>query len=456
MRVREIVKAAQGTLLAGNPDTDIDLTKVSTDSRAIRRGEFFIALKGPSFDGNDFVSEVLKKGACGAIVSGSSHGDSSFGKILIQVKDTTKALQDIAACHRRKFKIPVIAVTGSNGKTTTKDMVWGVLSSKYNVLRNEGTKNNHIGVPQTLLKLTDRHQFCVLELGTNHRGEIEHLSGISAPDVAIITNIGASHLEFLDSLDGVYKEKISLLKALKRRKALAIVNGDDDCLSAIKPEGINTVKYGFKSSNDYAAANLPPKGDHLTFVVNGKMVFELNLLGVHNIYNALAAIACARHFGLEYRLIREALFDFRPTPMRLNLKKVSGVDIIDDTYNSNPSSMAGALDVIKYYPARAKWVVAGDMLELGPHSERFHKMAGRDIARSGIDGLLTFGRFSKHILSQARRSGMKSNRLWHCSNHSQVAKVLKNVVKDGDVVLLKGSRGMKMESVLKELKDLNV
>ncbi|MFA6142585.1 MAG: UDP-N-acetylmuramoyl-tripeptide--D-alanyl-D-alanine ligase [Candidatus Omnitrophota bacterium] len=456
MRIGEIVKIARGRLLTGNPDANVDLAKVSTDSRAIGKGEFFIALKGPSFDGNDFVREVLDKGAIGAIVSRSDSRNKNSGKILIQVKDTTKALQDIAACHRRKFKIPVIAVTGSNGKTTTKDMVWSVLSSKYNVLRNEGTKNNHIGVPQTLLKLTDKHQFCVLELGTNHKGEIERLSEISAPDVAVITNIGASHLEFLNNLDGVCEEKTDILKALKNRKALAILNGDDDHLSAVKPRGIKIIRYGLKSSNNYAAVNMPPKGDHLTFVVNGKMVFELNLLGVHNIYNALAAIACGRYFGLNYRLIREALFNFRPTSMRLNLKKVAGVDIIDDTYNSNPSSMAGALDVIKYYPAKSKWVVAGDMLELGQHSERFHKMAGRDIARAGIDGLVTFGKFSRHILSQAKRSGMKSSRLWHCSDHKKAAKVLKSVIKSGDVVLLKGSRGMKMESVLEELKGLNV
>jgi UDP-N-acetylmuramyl pentapeptide synthase len=207
MKVKEIVSVTGGKLLSGSPETDIDLSKISTDSRTIKKGEFFLALSGPNFSGSDFVKDALKKDALGAIAENVSMSDAGGSKVLIKVKNGTKALQDIAACHREKFAIPVICVTGSNGKTTVKDMTAAILSTYYNVLKNEGTKNNHIGVPQTLLKLQPDHDMCVLELGTNHRGEIKALAAIARPTIVVLTNIGASHLEFLKDLKGVYEEK---------------------------------------------------------------------------------------------------------------------------------------------------------------------------------------------------------------------------------------------------------
>ncbi len=452
MKVTEIVKITRGKLLSGDPASEIDPAKISTDSRRIKKGEFFIALKGSNFDGNDFVEDVIRKGACGAITANRQPPTVNSYKILIQVRDTTKALQEIASYHLKRFNIPVVCITGSNGKTTVKDMAWHLLSSKYNVLRNEGTKNNHIGVPQALLKLNSKHQLCVLELGANHKGEIALLAGIARPTVAVITNIGPSHLEFLGSLEGVFEAKREVLQHLDKKNGLLILNGDDKFLSKINDKNRNIVRYGFDKSNDLAAESLTSRSGSIIFVVNNRMVFGLNLLGVHNIYNALAAIAIALHFGISYRMIREAFFDFKPAYMRLELEKIGGIEILNDSYNSNPISMMRALEVVKGYPARARWVVSGDMLELGKKSEWFHKMIGESIAKCGAEGLVTFGAFSRHTLSQARSHGMPKDRLWHCSTHDEIAGLLKKIVKRGDVVLLKGSRSMRMEKVLEKLR----
>jgi len=449
MLVREIVKATNGRLVSGDPCADIAPEKISTDSRTIRRGEFFIALKGSDFDGGEFIEEVFRKGAIGALLMGQGAGNGQ-GKIIIQARDTTKALQDIARYHRMKFKIPVIALTGSNGKTTVKDMISSVLSAKYNVLKNEGTKNNHIGVPQTLLKLGERHDICVLELGTNHKGEIRMLADIARPTMCVITNIGPSHLEFLKCLKGVYQEKIQILRSLDKKKGIAVINGDDKFLSQIKGKGI--VRFGFGESNDFRGKALLMKNGRVDFLLNGKERMSLRLLGIHNVYNALAAIAVSRRFGLSYGMIRKGLLAFRPAGMRLDLKRINGVDIINDAYNSNPVSMKRALEVIQYYPAKNKWVVSADMLELGRDRVYFHQIVGALIAASGIKGLLTFGELSKHTLSRALECGMNKKNLWHCSTKNEIADILKRVARKGDVVLLKGSRAMKMEEVLNKLK----
>ena len=432
MKVKEILKITHGKLVSGKSNAEIDLAKISTDSRAIKKGEFFIALKGANFNGNEFVGEVLRKGAVGAILEGQRSGVKGQGKIIIQVRDTTKALQDIASHHRKQFKIPVVCITGSNGKTTVKDMSWHLLSTHFNVLSNEGTKNNHIGVPQTLLKLNPKHQICVLELGTNHKGEIALLAKIARPTVAVITNVGPSHLEFLGSLKGVLEAKREILQYLDKKRGLVILNGDDELLAKIKNK--NIVRYGFGSSSDLRAKALVSKSKKINFLVNDKMAFELNLPGKHNIYNALAAITIALNFGISYKMIRKALADFKPAHMRLQLDKVRGIDILNDSYNSNPSSMMRALETVKCYPGKAKWIVSGDMLELGKESERFHRVIGESVAKSGFEGLVTFGELSKYTSSQAKAEGMRPDRLWHCSTHDEIAGLLKKFAKKGDVL----------------------
>jgi UDP-N-acetylmuramoyl-tripeptide--D-alanyl-D-alanine ligase len=455
MKIRDIVRITRGRLLSGEADTDIELSRISTDSRRVRRGDLFIAIKGPSFDGNDFLEEAFSGGAIGAITDRREFSLSACFKdrILVRVADTLRAMHHIACAHRKIFKIPVIAVTGSNGKTATKEMIWTVLSEKYDILKNEGTKNNHIGLPQTLFQLNADHDICVVELGANHRGEIKMLGDIAQPSAAVITNIGPSHLEHFGDLDGVYKAKREILASLDRaHDPVAVINGDDRFLSKMRPSGIRMIKFGMGPSNDFRAKVISMDKARIIFMVNDRHEFELNLLGTHNIYNALAAISIGSFFGLGYGSMKRAIGAYRPASMRMELENVDGIDIINDSYNSNPSSMERALDVLRNYPARAKWVVSADMMELGKSSVLFHRMIGESIAASKVDGLLTLGGLSAHTLSQARLSGMKAARLWHFTSHEALVRRLRKLAKRGDVVLVKGSRCMKMEEVVGKLK----
>ena len=450
MKIHTILKATQGRLVTGSPACDVDPARICTDTRTIRPGDTFLAISGASFDGNAFADEAFRKGAAGAIVSRDIVPPQ--GRFVVKVKNTTKALQDIASCHRMTFRIPVIAVTGSNGKTTVKEMIAAVLGAKHAVLRNEGTKNNHIGVPQTLLKLTRDHAFCVLEFGTNHPGEIALLGRIARPTAAVMTNIGPSHLAFLGDLAGVFREKKHILTTFDGRvTAAAFVNGDDPFLSRIRERGFRVQKYGFGPGNDVRCQVMASRHGRMRFRVNGAIDFELGLLGKHNISNALAAIAVGLHFKIKPALMRQALASCKPASMRLDLKKVNGFHVINDSYNSNPVSMERAIDVVRDFPAAAKWIVSADMLELGRRGAALHKTIGALVARSHIDGLVTFGELSRHTRAGAAQGGMRRDALWHCSTHDQVASILKRLVRAGDVVLLKGSRSMKMEEVLRRL-----
>ncbi len=462
MKVREIIKITAGKLLSGDPEREVEPSKISTDSRTIHKGEFFIALGGANFDGNCFIDEVLEKGAIGALScprkrasiqapDSRLRGNDNEEKILIQVSDTTKALQDIAAYHRKKFTCPVIGVTGSNGKTTVKDMIARVLSQKYNVLKNEGTKNNHIGLPLTLLKLDDSHDMCVVEMGTNHRGEIRLLAQIASPTVAVMTNIGPSHLEYLRDLKGVFAAKREILESLDR-DSLAVINGDDEYLSTIKSKVFKIMRFGFNDTNDFHASGISFDGTGIRFTLNDSSRFTLNLIGAHNVSNALAAIAVAYNFNVSYRDTKKALSEHSPSGMRLDASRVGDVTVIDDAYNSNPLSMRSAIEALADYPAKGRWVVSADMLELGRKEEELHKAIGEAIARSGFSGLITFGDLSRHTSRRALECGMDKNKIWHCSDRAEIVDILKKSMDKGDAVLIKGSRAMKMEEVIENLK----
>ncbi len=452
MIISEILKITKGRLLSGNSENDIDLVAISTDSRTIKEKEFFLPLKGSNFNGEEFIEEALKKGAIGTFTANGERRTANDEKIVIQVKNTTDALQRIAHHHRMKFKIPVIGVTGSNGKTTVKEMIYKILSLRYNVLKNEGTKNNHIGVPQTLLKLNSAYNLCVLEMGTNHRGEISLLADIARPGVAVITNIGPSHLEFLRDLEGVFDSKKEIFEYLGRDD-LAILNGDDEYLSCIKNKKFKIMRFGFNNLNNFRASRLSTERGRIKFFLNDRSSFILNLLGVHNVYNSLAAIAAARHFGMSYEAIKKALYEYTPNSMRLNIKDINGLVIIDDAYNSNPLSMRYALESVKDYPARSRWIVSADMLELGAGEKDFHAIVGESIAKFGFDGLVTFGSLSQHTSLRALECGMRKDRVWHCSTREEVADTLHKVAREGDLILIKGSRAMRMEEVIERLKN---
>jgi len=445
-KIPELLEATGGKLISGN--ADIGVKSFSIDSRSLKRGEAFIAIKGEKFDGHDFIAEVIQKGASCII---AQRGEKKSQAVFIKVKDTTKALGDIARFNRNRFgHIPVIAVSGSNGKTTAKEMIACVLSSKFKVLKNEGTKNNHIGLPWTLLKLDSSVEAAVLEIGTNHFGEVEYLSGIAQANIGVITNIGASHLEYFKDLNGVFKEKATLINKLSH-PAIAILNADDKFLrkEALKLRNKPfVIGVGLKKKSDFFASDIKYISAKPGFAVNKRFRFALNTLGYYNIYNSLLAIAVGRIFGLGYSEISANLAKFSLPKGRLNLIKIKGIRFIDDTYNSNPLSMRQALGVLENISVKGKKIlVMGDMLELGGLSRQLHRQALKE-ALKHADTLITVGAETKGCLG---KNFKLKNNIFTCATSSEARDLLlrKVGVDPDDIVLVKGSRGMKMEEVFK-------
>jgi len=445
--IKEILFATKGKL--AKPVKDFSIRSFSTDSRSIKKNDAFIALKGDKFDGHLFIREALKKGASCIIAQSSAFGYQLPAKApFIIVKDTAKALGDLARFNRLKFNIPIIAVTGSNGKTTAKEMIACVLSGKFKVLKNEGTKNNHIGLPQALCKLDASYQVGVLELGTNHFGEIKYLTGILRPNIGLITNIGPSHLENFSSLSGVFKEKSSLMASLISPH-IGVLNQDDAFLRKISGrEKLKPFIFGFgiDRKSDFTASDIRASGDKISFLVKGNK-FTLCNFARHNIYNAMAAIVIGRIFGLSYRQISQRLAGFSSPKGRFNIFELSGATFIDDTYNSNPLSFRAALEALENYKKSGrKIVVMGDMLELGADKESFHRKAFIDAARVS-DCIITVGPLSKMAAEAAQKAG--AGNIFTCFDPHQARDVLFNQVypRKNDVILVKGSRSMRMEGV---------
>ncbi len=450
-KIDELLKATGGKLIQGR--RDLSVKGISIDSRTINPQEAFIAIRGDNFDGHNFIAQAVKKKA-GCIIKETvcTMYNVQCTMPIIEVKDSIKALGDIARFQRQKYNVPVIAVTGSSGKTTAKEMIAWALSAKFKVLKNEGTKNNHIGLPLTLLNLKSEYGIVVLEIGTNHFGEVEYLTKVCQPNIGIITNIGPSHLEYLRDLNGVLDEKYTLISSL-REPYLAVLNADDDLLkkktsaSRRRPFAIT---FGIKRKSDFYVSNIKNKAGGFEFLVNRKNKFTLNTLGHYNIYNALAAIALGRIFGIGHKDISLRLADFSFPKGRLNALNLNNIKFIDDTYNSNPLSLGEALDVLHNFKTNGrKILVMGDMLELGRHSRAFHHQAGCRVA-SVCDVFIGVGRLSKVTAQAAKLSGFDLKNIFTCSSSNDARDILLNKVSPGkeDIVLVKGSRAMKMENVL--------
>lgn len=457
--VRQLIEASSADLVQG--DVQKRIKSICIDSRRANPGDCFIAIKGSSFDGHDFIAQAIKNGASCVIVSISNpkllSSNPKYKRIsILNVDDTIRALGKIAALHRQRFSIPVIAVTGSNGKTTTKEMLAHVLSARMRVLRTEGTKNNNIGVPLTLLNLKSTHDIAVVELGTNHFGEIEYLSGICRPNMAVITNIAASHLEFLRDLNGVFTEKTSLLRLLQK-PAIAILNADDKFLYKLisgRKHRHTAVSFGVRSRADFRGSAIELRGEESRFLLNFKHRFMLKNCGQHNIHNALSAIAVARIFGLSHKDIISKLASFKFPAGRCSMAKFGGLRLIDDTYNSNPFSLEHALYALANIKVKGRRIfVMGDMLELGPDRESLHCKAGR-LAAKICDTLIAVGPLSGKALREAKKSGMKEKDLFSCADSGQAGKILIGKIQpcSQDAVLVKGSRAMKMEEIINNLK----
>lgn len=449
--IEEIITATRGKLICGSLKARV--CGVSIDSRSIKRGELFIAIKGEHFDGHRFIQQAVERGALGVIFHsafGKNFSPANSQKIaFIQLTDTLKGLGDIAHYHRKKFNIPIIAVTGSNGKTTTKEMIAAMLGIKYRVLKNEATRNNLIGLPLSILELRPRHKIAVMEMGMSRFGEIARLSQILEPSFGVITNIGASHLHSLKDLGAVAKAKAELLNNLDNN-ATAVLNRDDSFFETMSNQNFKgrTVTFGIDKPSGFRATYRSLRYGKLHFIVNDKYPFLLKILGEHNIYNALASIAVCTQLNINYGMQLQGLASFSSLPLRGEVKKVGRVTVIDDSYNSNPQSLTSAIKLLLQHQCKGKRIlVIGDMLELGRKALIYHASLGKTIGACGVDMLLSFGKLSKVLAESAKKEGMKKDSIFVCSSKHRVVEVLLDKVSSGDVVLIKGSRAMFMEEI---------
>lgn len=450
--VKEILEAAKGKLICGN--TSDRASSVSIDSRTLKKGDIFICINGKRFDGHDFISEAVRKGAR-CVICDEKRPAALGGRLppnLISVKSPLAALAGLARVNRQRFDIPVLAVTGSNGKTTTKEMLGALLSCRYKVLKNEGTQNNIIGLSLSLLRLNHSYEIAALEFGTNHFGEIKELSQIALPNAAILTNIAAAHLEFFGDELGVLREKWSLTEALSSPR-IAILNADDALLNKKISADIGGAifSFGIKSRADFMAEKIVCKDDRVSFYLKGKSI-RLNSPASANVYNALAAYAAARIFGIsDYEIIKK-FREFRFPDGRFQIKNLKGLRVIDDAYNANPGSFICALEALKALPCRGKKIVVmADMLELGERSEFLHRMIGEHLCRMKIDALIGVGRLSHSACDAAKKRGFNGKTILKCSSAQGAKDVILGLARKGDTILLKGSRAMKLEEVLKDL-----
>jgi UDP-N-acetylmuramoyl-tripeptide--D-alanyl-D-alanine ligase len=428
------------------------ITGVSTDSRTTKPGDLFVALVGQNMDGHKFLDDAFAKGALVAMVNASSSFVADQHHPALLVEDTTRALGELARHYRRQFDIPLLAIGGSNGKTTTKEMVSAVLGTSYNVLCTGGNLNNHIGVPLTLFRMDKKHDVAVVEIGTNHPGEIAYLCGILEPTHGLITNIGREHLEFFKTLNGVADEEGELFESLKeRKKAVVFVNADDPMVVA-RAKGIKRrVVYGFSAKRTDVKGKLLGVNETgcarfriSTSRPKKDIAVQLRIPGEHNAINALSAAAVGVGFNVPPKKIRGALERFHAAAKRMEILNLEGVLLYNDTYNANPDSTIVALRTLVACKVPGKKIaVLADMKELGQASVEEHQRVGREAAKAGVNYLLTFGEMARHI---HEASGLEF--AIHYEQKNMLAEYLAELIAPGDAVLVKGSRGMKMEDVV--------
>ncbi|MBW2039312.1 MAG: UDP-N-acetylmuramoyl-tripeptide--D-alanyl-D-alanine ligase [Deltaproteobacteria bacterium] len=456
LSVKAILEASKGVLVQGGLHTSF--AGVCTDSRSIKPGELFFALKGEKFDGHQFISEAVKRGGRGVVVERQIQGILEETIPVIKVPDTLQALGDLADFWRRRHPIPLVAITGSNGKTTTKEMLAWILGKSYKVLKNPGNFNNLIGLPLSLLKMNSQDQVAVLEMGMNRKGEIRRLAQIAKPDLGILTNISPVHLEGLGSLRGVMEAKGELLEVMGQRGRL-ILNADDPRVMELS-KGFRGDKtsFGIKNPADWVATDISRRGDGgVFFQLNGPMgktSISLRLMGRHQVYNALAASATVSHLGVELEKTKRGLETFQPPPMRMELIIMGqGIKIINDVYNANPKSMEYALCTLEEVKGGRKIAVLGDMWELGEYAQQAHRETGSWVKGKGVELLFLLGEFAPYVAQGATEAGMDPKAIFIGKDHQDLSHHLARSLRDGDWVLIKGSRIMKMERVIEGLRE---
>ena len=433
----------------------------SIDSRQVQEGELFFAIRGAHRDGHDFVSEAFERGAAGAVVeAGHPRLSGQSSRSLIRVRDTTRALQELAHAVRRQWGGRIVGITGSTGKTTTKEIIAAVLARQYRVLKTSGNLNNHYGVPLTLLKLEPRHDVGVIEMAMSAPGEIAFLASLAEPGIGVVTNVAPAHLQFFDSVESIARAKRELIEHL-RAPAVAVLNHDDERVRHFADafEG-RVLTFGFEEGADFRALNvhMVQRGfPAMEFDVQGGPYHEriaMSLVGRHNVQNALAAIATASIFKISSENVCSALSQFQALRQRTEILKLAGdLTIIDDAYNSNPRAMESMLETLAGWPGvRQRIVVAGEMLELGSSSPEWHRLVGRLCAQFGADWLLAVQGDAKYLLEGAVGAGLPRERAMFFSDATEAGRFCQTVVRSGDVILVKGSRGVGLEKAIDVLR----
>jgi UDP-N-acetylmuramoyl-tripeptide--D-alanyl-D-alanine ligase len=451
LTIGELAGLCGGTLIAGDPGAGA--LGVSIDSRTIQRGNVFLAIEGERFNGHDFVSAALEKGA--ACVVGSRPrlermvDVDSPSACVIEVDEPLGALQRLAQNYRRRFEVPLVAVVGSCGKTTTKDMLAAILGQTREVVATEGNLNNLIGAPLMLLRMGSTTEVAVLEIASNAPGEIERLARVLSPTAAIVTNIGPVHLEGFGTIEGVFKEKTSVVPHI-RPGGFVVIYEDDLRRDRVRAmfDG-NIVTFGLRETADFFAADIRQDiGAGTRFLLNGEHELMIPIPGEHNVLNAIAAVAAATRLGADVEAIRAGLERFSASAMRMEVSEFRGATIVNDAYNANPRAMRESIGTILKAPAARRILALGDMLELGAQAVAAHRSLGQFVGRSGIDLLYACGEFGGEVVDGAVEAGMQAERAYRCESAEEIATSLKYLLREGDLLLVKGSRGMRMERVI--------
>lgn len=436
------VQQATGAEMLGGTG-DLQIAGWSIDSRTTNPGDLFFAVRGENFDGHAFVRAAFERGAAAAVVSDEVE---SAGPLL-RVPDTIHALQLLACWARRKWGGWVVAVTGSAGKTSTKDIIAACLATRFRTGKTIGNFNNHIGLPLTLLRISEDSEAAVVELGMNHAGEIKYLAGIAAPQIGVVTNVGYAHVEFFDSIEGVAAAKRELIEALPE-SGVAVLNADDERVLGFRnAHPGRSITYGISVGADVRAENLDLRSDGASFAVQG-VLFNTVLTGRHSVSNILAGLAVAMDFEIPLEELTPVVAGLAPARMRGEREEVRGITILNDSYNSNPDAARSMLDVLKREPAKRRIAVLGEMLELGHMAETLHREVGAYAVQSGVDVLVGVRGASRLMVEEAKRAGLPDRAAFFFEDPEEAGDFLREFARPGDAILFKGSRGTHVETAL--------
>ena len=454
MKVKDILKVTNGKLLAGNEN--IECENFSKDTRTINEGDIYIGIKGEKFDGSKLWDEALEKGAKAVIVENIEIEKDKLqkyaDKAIIKVENTLEALYKLAEYKRSLYDIPAIAITGSVGKTSTKDIIANVVSTKYKTLKTEGNNNNNIGLPMTILKLKD-HEALVVEMGMNHFGEISLLTKIAKPTIAVITNIGTSHIGNLGSRENILKAKLEILEGMD--KPILVINNDNDLLHEWyenNKEKIEIHTIGIENQSEINAKKIKLKEESSEFIALTKqeeVKVNVPVGGTHFVYNSLCAIAIGKLLDISTENIIKGISTFELTKKRMDIKKLdNGAIIINDSYNASYESMKASIEFLAKHTGERKIAVLGDMFELGEYTKELHEKVGKEIVKNKIDVLICSGEYSKYIIKKKKNSSTKT---FYYENKEQIVEKLQKELKNGDVVLVKASNAMKFYEICQKL-----